>query len=68
MQQPWVAIANTAGVGFLTGQSIKKLMEASQLYAQDPSLYPAYEREVLGAMVYAAMSILHVKAKATDAD
>lgn len=51
--QPWVELAQTHGVGFLTGQSEKKLKEAQSMDLD------AWEREMLGAIVYAAMAILY---------
>lgn len=53
-EQPWVDIARTHGIGFLTGQAEKKLKEAQGMDAAD-----AWEREMLGAIVYAAMAILY---------
>lgn len=54
MDQPWLALANTHGNGFLTGQSQKKIMEAQGMTEHD-----RWEREMLGAIVYAAMAIIH---------
>lgn len=56
--QQWVRLADTHGNGFLTGQAAKKLTEAveSGNIEKDPE---AFEREVLGAMVYLGMSLLH---------
>lgn len=52
-EQQWVMLAKHHGIGFLTGQAAKKLNEAAQKI--DPV---AWEREVLGAIVYAGMAIL----------
>lgn len=51
--QQWVTLGKCHGVGFLTGQASKKLNEAAG--KDDPE---AFEREVLGAMVYAGMAFL----------
>lgn len=52
-EQPWVHYANMHGRGFLTGQASKKLEEAAHQREGE-----AFETEVLGAIVYAGMSIL----------
>ena len=52
--QPWVHYAKMHGRGFLTGQSAKKLEEAASLRSGE-----AFETEVLGALVYAGMSIIY---------
>jgi hypothetical protein len=54
MEQPWVHYAKMHGRGFLTGQASKKLEEAASLRNGAP-----FEAEVLGAIVYLGMSILH---------
>ncbi len=51
--QPWVHYAKMHGRGFLTGQAAKKLEEAASQRSGE-----AFETEVLGAIVYAAMSIM----------
>lgn len=51
--QQWTTLADCHGLGFLTGQAAKKLNEAAS--KTDPE---AWEREVLGAIVYAGMAIL----------
>ena len=51
--QQWTTLADCHGVGFLTGQAAKKLNEAAQKTDEE-----AWEREVLGALVYAGMAIL----------
>jgi hypothetical protein len=51
--QQWTTLADHHGVGFLTGQAAKKLNEAAQKDDDE-----AWEREVLGAIVYAGMAIL----------
>lgn len=54
MDQSWLFRANKHGNGFLTGQSSKKLDEAAETRAGE-----AFDAEVLGAIVYAGMSIIH---------
>lgn len=52
-EQPWVHYARIHGRGFLTGQAAKKLEEAASILDGE-----AFEREVLGAIAYAAMAVL----------
>ena len=53
MEQPWMYLAELHGRGFLTGQACKKLGEAAEgKNGQE------FVHEVLGAIVYAGMSIL----------
>lgn len=59
LQQPWVDLAKTHGVGFLTGQADKKLREASTNI--DVASNDWWEKEMLGALNYIAMAILHRK-------
>lgn len=59
LDQPWLAIAKTAGNGFLTGQAIKKLMEASSLLGTEGYPSSAFERELLGAIAYTAFAVMH---------
>ena len=56
IDQPWKYLADTHGVGFLTGQAAKKLGEA-----QGMSEHSRWEREMFGVVVYAAMAILYRK-------
>jgi len=58
--QQWVFQAKVHGNGFLTDQAAKKLTEAvmSGTLETDPE---AFEREILGAMVYLGMALLHVR-------
>jgi hypothetical protein len=51
--QPWRHYVRMHGRGFVTGQAAKKLEEAASLRTGQ-----AFEQEVLGAIVYAAMAIL----------
>ena len=57
MQQPWVDLADTHGRGFLTGQAAKKLQEAQSMEGE------RWEREMLGAIAYAMMAVLHRRSK-----
>lgn len=56
MKQPWIHYAQLHGRGFLTGQAAKKLEEAASTREGE-----AYENELLGAIVYAGMAVLHSK-------
>lgn len=52
LEQPWVHLAETFGVGFLLGQAAKKLQEAESVKeGQD------YINEVIGAIVYTCMAL-----------
>jgi hypothetical protein len=57
MEQQWVALGKSHGNGFLTGQAAKKLNEAAERGEYDD----AFNREVLGAMVYAGMAYIDAK-------
>lgn len=59
LEQPWVHYAKMHGRGFLTGQATKKLEEASHQREGE-----AFETEVLGAIVYAGMSVLKERGEA----
>lgn len=52
-EQPWVHYAKMHGRGFLTGQAAKKLEGAASTRNGT-----AFQQEVLGAIVYCAMSII----------
>lgn len=52
-EQPWAHYAKMHGRGFLTGQAAKKLEEAASTRNG-----PAFEQEMLGAIVYCGMAIL----------
>ena len=54
LDQPWCHYAAMHGRGFLTGQAAKKLEEAASTRKG-----AAFRAEVLGAMVYLAMSVLY---------
>lgn len=56
--QPWAHYAHMHGRGFLTGQAAKKLEEAATTKEGE-----AFVQEMLGAMVYIGMAILHTKGK-----
>lgn len=53
LEQPWTHYVKMHGRGFATGQASKKLEEAASTREGQ-----AFETEVLGAIVYAGMSIL----------
>lgn len=59
LEQQWVALAKSHGIGFLTGQAAKKLNEAAAGKSGE-----AYERELLGAIVYIGMAILKHRGQA----
>jgi hypothetical protein len=54
LAQPWAHYAQMHGRGFLTGQAAKKLEEAVTTKEGE-----AYIQELLGAMVYIGMAVLH---------
>lgn len=54
--QPWYSIAKQVGVGGLIFQSMKKAGEACGKPDQE-----TFERELLGAIVYAGMAYLYVQ-------
>ena len=56
LDQPWAHYAKMHGRGFLTGQAAKKLEEAATTKEGD-----AFVQEMLGAMVYIGMAILHTQ-------
>lgn len=60
-EQPWNHYAAMHGRGFLTGQAAKKLEEAASTREG-----LAFEQEVLGAIVYCGMAILHEAGKSPE--
>ena len=58
-EQTWAIVANDHGPGFLTGQAQKKLMEAVQSTVSSNT--EPFERELMGAIAYLGMAILHVR-------
>lgn len=52
--QPWRFIADHIGSQFMDGQAIKKIIELKNMNS-----LPAYEREILGAISYLIMSLMH---------
>jgi len=60
MDQPWAHYARMHGVGFLTGQATKKLEEAASRYNLGETDEDEFKHEVLGAIAYAAMAIIHL--------
>lgn len=61
-KQPWAHYAGMHGRGFLTGQAAKKLEEAATT-----RWGPEFETEMLGAIVYCAMAILHERKNTVQA-
>jgi hypothetical protein len=57
--QPWFSIANASGNGFLTGQAIKKTMEAASMLGKPGYSGERFERELLGAIAYISFAIMH---------
>jgi len=55
--QRWKSITDEAGMGFLTGQAMKKLAEATG--RMDDISQQEWEKEMLGAMNYMAMAMLY---------
>lgn len=53
MKQPWYSLAETHGIGFLTGQAGKKLDEAQGM------LDERWKREMLGAIAYMTMAVIY---------
>ena len=56
--QTWAIVAHDHGLGFLTGQAQKKLMEAVQQPMNANT--EAFERELIGAIAYLGMALLYV--------
>lgn len=59
--QPWVAITNNVGDGFLIGQALKKLMELRSFPMHHQ--HGAWMREALGAIGYIAFAIMNKEQK-----
>lgn len=58
LEQPWVRLYNTHGLGFLLGQADKKYQEALGKEKEDDMV-----REILGAIVYLGMALLVLEGK-----
>ena len=58
LEQPWVKLYRTHGLGFLLGQADKKYHEA--LSKTDAE---SFEREILGAIVYLGMALLALEGR-----
>lgn len=58
LEQPWVKLYRTHGLGFLLGQADKKYHEA--LSKPDTE---SFEREILGAIVYLGMALLALEGR-----
>ena len=56
LEQDWVHRTKIHGVGFLTGQAAKKLEEAVTTRSGD-----AQDQELLGALAYLGMAVLHLR-------
>lgn len=63
LEQPWVKLYRTHGLGFLLGQADKKYHEA--LSKPDSE---SFEREILGAIVYLGMALLALEGRVLAAD
>lgn len=55
-EQRWRYITDEVGGGFLLGQAIKKIAEATRVREKGS---PEWERELLGALNYLAMTLLY---------
>jgi hypothetical protein len=64
-QQPIMVIGQLAGMGFQTGQAIKKAVEAQGMVKRGD--FAAAEREILGAVNYLAAVAIEINRRATDA-
>lgn len=64
LDQPIMGIAHLVGMGFQTGQAIKKTVEAHGMVNRGD--LAAAEREILGAINYLAAAALRVNQIATD--
>lgn len=53
LEQPWYSLAETHGIGFLTGQARKKLDEAQGMTDD------RWRREMIGSVAYAMMALLY---------
>ena len=58
-QQPIMAISRSVGIGFPTGQAVKKITEAVGMLRRGDAA--AAERELLGAIVYVAGAIQWIR-------
>ena len=64
-QQPIMVIGQLAGMGFQTGQAIKKAVEAQGMVKRGD--FAAAEREILGAVNYLAAVAIEINRRATAA-
>ena len=58
LEQPWVKLYRTHGLGFLLGQADKKYHEALSKTDNE-----SFEREILGAIVYLGMALLALEGR-----
>lgn len=63
-QQPIMVIGQLAGMGFQTGQAIKKAVEAQGMVKRGD--FAAAEREILGAVNYLAAVAIEINRRATS--
>ena len=63
-QQPIMAITDLVGMGFQTGQAIKKTVEAHGMVNRNE--LDSAERELLGAINFLAAAVLRINNLATD--
>ncbi len=72
LEQKWLRLAESHGIGFLSGQAQKKIEEAMNYYHQfgvkADTEKAWWEREMLGALNYLAMAILYVRIKEGEYD
>ena len=66
--QPWLHIAQAVGTGFLSGQAIKKVMEAASMSQRGRFTGAQFEREMLGAIAYLTFAIMHKRLQDAHAD
>jgi hypothetical protein len=64
-QQPIIQIGRMVGLGFQTGQAIKKMVEAQGMVSRGQ--YDAAQREVLGAINYLAAVAIEIDRRAAEA-
>jgi len=57
-EQKWLQLAKVHGNGFLTGQAEKKIAECVESGNLENDI-DAFNREILGAIVYLGMAYLH---------
>ena len=70
LDQKWYRVAESHGIGFLSGQAQKKLEEAMNYYHKKGIDFDRawWEREMLGALNYVAMAVLFDRLKDKEND